>query len=110
MAASERSEEGAGVEVGGEAEARRMGGDAWRRRCINDGGDDGGRRTAALVDAPVERPAAAEAAAVTRIAAGVRRECGKRSANVTSVQREKKNGNSIFLYFFFRCSERVHFR
>ena len=68
-AASERSEEGAGGEVGGEADARR-GEAAWRRRCINDDvdvDDDRGSGSAALVDASaVERPAAA---AVTRMTA-----------------------------------------
>ena len=66
MAASESSEEGAGAEVGGEAEARRRarGEEAvcWRR-CINSGSCS----AADLVDASaVERPAAG---AVTRMTA-----------------------------------------
>lgn len=66
MAASERSDEGAGADVGGEAEARRRRVDGRQRPRCNSSDTEDDDRGAALVDASaVERPAAAVAA--TRI-------------------------------------------
>jgi hypothetical protein len=104
MAASESSEEGAGVDVGGEADARRRGrtgAEARRRRCINDVddvGDSGDGSAAALVDASAaERPPAAAAIALTRMTA-----CGGASSAL-ELRKQKlflDEGLREFCFFF----------